>query len=99
MIFRNLSKVFELSIQEAKVKLNLAISPGCWLMASDMILNTESKTSYNNFLRHASQSMILVLRWLPPVLHFLEPLNFTKDFLAHHDGLLPVLARSCYNSF
>ena len=46
---------FELSIQEAKVKLNLAISPGCWLMASDMILNTESKTSYNNFLRHASQ--------------------------------------------
>ena len=34
-------KRFELSIQEAKVKLNLAISPGCWLMASDMILNTE----------------------------------------------------------
>ena len=52
---------FELSIQEAKVKFNLAISPGCWLMASDMILNTESKTSYNNFLRHASQSMHLGL--------------------------------------
>ena len=52
---------FELNIQEAKVKLNLAISPGCWLMASDMILNTESKTSYNNFLRHASQSMHLGL--------------------------------------
>ena len=30
-------------------------------MASDMILNTESKTSYNNFLRHASQSMHLGL--------------------------------------
>ena len=43
------------------MKLNLAISPGCWLMASDMILNTESKTSYNNFLRHASQSMHLGL--------------------------------------
>ena len=41
---------FQFSIQEAKVKLNLAISPGCWLMVSDMILNTESKTSYNNFL-------------------------------------------------
>ena len=54
-------KRFELSIQEAKVKLNLAISPGCWLMASDMILNTESKTSYNNFLRHASHSMHLSL--------------------------------------
>ena len=40
-----------------------------------------------------------VLRWLPPVLHFPEPLNFTKGFLAHHDGLVPVLARWCYNSF
>ena len=54
-------KMFELRIQEAKVKLNLAISPGCWLMASDMILNKESKTSYNNFLRHASHSMHLGL--------------------------------------
>ena len=35
------------------------------------------------------------LRWLPPVLHFPEPLNF----LAHYDGLVPVLARWCYNSF
>ena len=52
---------FQFSIQEAKVKLNLAISPGCWLMASDMILNTESKTSYNNFLRHASHSTHLGL--------------------------------------
>ena len=41
----------------------------------------------------------LELRWLPPVLHFPEPLNFTKGFLAHHDGLVPVLARWCYNSF
>ena len=48
---------FQFSIQEAKVKLNLAINPGYWLMASDMILNTESKTSYNNFLRNASHSM------------------------------------------
>ena len=39
------------------------------------------------------------LRWLPPVLHFPEPLNFTKGFLAHYDGLVPVLARWCYNSF
>ena len=49
---------FELSIQEAKVKLNLA---GCWLMPSDMILNTKPKISYNNFLRHASHSMHLGL--------------------------------------
>ena len=52
---------FQFSIQEAKVKLNLAISPGCWLMASDMILNTESKISYNNFLQNASHSMHLGL--------------------------------------
>ena len=39
------------------------------------------------------------LRWLPSVLHFPESLNFTKGFLAHHDGLVPVLARWCYNSF
>ena len=39
------------------------------------------------------------LRWLPPVLHFPEPLNFTKGFPAHHDGLVRVLARWCYNSF
>ena len=41
----------------------------------------------------------ICLRWLPPVLHFPEPLNFTKGFLAHYDGLVPVLARWCYNSF
>ena len=54
-------KRFQFSIQEAKGKLNLTISPGCRLMPSDMILNTESKTSYNNFLRHASHSMHLGL--------------------------------------
>ena len=40
-----------------------------------------------------------LLRWLPPVLHFPESLNFTKGFLTHHDGLVPVVARWCYNSF
>ena len=40
--------------------------------------------------------LLVQLRWLLPVLHFPEPLNFTKGFLAHHDGLVPVLARWCY---
>ena len=48
-------------------------------------------------MKHISYKV--ALRWLPPVLHFPEPLNFTKGFLAHHDGLVPVLARWCYNSF
>ena len=39
------------------------------------------------------EATLFILRWLRPVLHFLEPLNFTKGFLAHHDGLLPVLAK------
>ena len=43
--------------------------------------------------------LLLLLRWLPPVLHFPESLNFTKGFLTHHDGLAPVVARWCYNSF
>ena len=52
-------------------------------------------SSLCDFAIHAT----VKLRWLPPVLHFPEPLNFTKGFLAHHDGLVPVLARWCYNSF
>ena len=35
----------------------------------------------------------------PNVLHFPEPLNFTKGFIAHHDGLVPAVASWCYNSF
>ena len=39
---------FQLAVQEAKVKLNLAISPGTWLMPSRMVINTESTVGYNN---------------------------------------------------
>ena len=63
IINNNLSKSverFQLSIQESKVKLDLAISPGTWLTASNLILNTESKISYN-YLRHATPSMHLSL--------------------------------------
>ena len=64
IINNNLSKSverFQLSIQESKVKLDLGISPGTWLTASNFILNTESKISYNNYLRHATPSMHLGL--------------------------------------
>ena len=43
--------------------------------------------------------LLLLLRWLPPVWHFSESLNFTKSFLTHHDGLVPVVAKWFYNSF
>ena len=64
IINNNLSKSverFQLSIQESKVKLDLTIIPGTWLTASNLILNTESKISYNSYLRHATPSMHLGL--------------------------------------
>ena len=67
----------------------------------DLERNTEKyehlKGDLEKLYEHKIQGVML--RWLPPVLHFLEPLNFTKGFLAHHDGLLQVLARWCYKSF
>ena len=33
---------FQLAVQEAKVKLDLAVSPGTWLMPSRMVISTES---------------------------------------------------------
>ena len=50
---------FQLAVQEAKVKLDLAISPGTWLMPSRMVINTESTIGYNNRLKRVNPSMKL----------------------------------------
>ena len=50
---------FQLAIQEARVKLDLAISPGTWLLPARMVINTASKIGYNNELRRASPHMRL----------------------------------------
>ena len=50
---------FQLAIQESRVKLDLAISPGTWLLPARMVLNTASKIGYNNDLRRASSQMRL----------------------------------------
>ena len=50
---------FQLAVQEARVKLDLTISPGAWLLPSRMVINTESKIGYNNELRRASPHMQL----------------------------------------
>ena len=47
-------KRFQLAVQEAKVKINLAISPGTWLLSSIMVLNIESTVGYNNKLKRAT---------------------------------------------
>ena len=42
---------FQLAVQEAKVRLDFAISPGTWLLPSHMVINTESTIGYNNELK------------------------------------------------
>ena len=48
---------YQLAAQEAKLRLDLAIAPGVWLMPSNMIINTESVTGFNNKLMKASNDM------------------------------------------
>ena len=50
---------FQLAVQEARVKFDLAISPGTWLFPVRMVINTASKIGYSNELRRASPQMQL----------------------------------------
>ena len=50
---------YQLAVDESKVRLNLAVCPGAWLMPSRMIINTESTVGYNNKLKQASGGMKL----------------------------------------
>ena len=47
----------QLAIESAKVRLDLAISPGLWLLPSKMVVNTESVVGYNNKLKKATSFM------------------------------------------
>ena len=44
---------YQLAVQEAKLRLDMAIAPGIWLMPSNLIINTESIVGYNNELQKA----------------------------------------------
>ena len=48
---------FQLAIESAKVRLDLAINPGLWLLPSKMVVNTESVVGYNNKLKKATTFM------------------------------------------
>ena len=48
---------FQLAIESAKVRLDLAINPGLWLLPSKMVVNTESVVGYNNKLKKATKRM------------------------------------------
>ena len=50
---------FVIAIDEAKGRLDLAISPGTWLMPSNLLINTQSTVGYNNSLKKADGDMKL----------------------------------------
>ena len=50
---------FQFAIQEAKVRLDFAVSPDTWLLPSNMIINTESAIGYNNDLKKTNDGMKL----------------------------------------
>ena len=50
---------YQLAVNEAKVRLNLAVCPGAWLMPSRMVINTGSIVGYNNALKQAKAGMKL----------------------------------------
>jgi len=39
---------YQLAVDEAKVRLNLAVAPMAWLMPANMIINTTSVVGYSN---------------------------------------------------
>ena len=50
---------YQLAVDEAKVRLNLAVCPGAWLMPASMVINTQSTIGYNNQLKQAMPGMKL----------------------------------------
>ena len=48
---------YQNAIQDAKLKLDFAIAPDLWLTPSNLIINTESKISYNNNLKSVTPTM------------------------------------------
>ena len=50
---------YQLAVDQAKVRLNLAVAPMAWLMSAQMIINTASTIGYNNRLKQAVSGMKL----------------------------------------
>ena len=48
-----------MAVDEAKVRLDLAVEPTFWLMSSRMVLHTGSVVGYNNQLRQAGSGIKL----------------------------------------
>ena len=52
---------YQNALDQAKVRLNLAVCPGAWLLPARMIINTESIVGYNNKLMQAKAGMKLAI--------------------------------------
>jgi len=52
---------YQLAVDQAKVRLNLAVAPMAWLMPANMIINTASVVDYNNKLKQAVSGTKLVV--------------------------------------
>ena len=50
---------YQLAVNEANVRLNLAVCPGAWLMPARMVINTSSIVGYNNAFKQAKVGMKL----------------------------------------
>ena len=50
---------YQLVMDESKVRLDLAVCPGAWLMPSRMIINVDSTAGYDNELKQAVTGMKL----------------------------------------
>ena len=50
---------YQLAVDQAKVRLNLAVCPGAWLMPARMVINTGRIVGYNNKLKQANAGMKL----------------------------------------
>ena len=52
-------QIHQLAVDQAKVKLNLAVCPGAWLMPARMIINRESIVGYKDKLKQVGAGMKL----------------------------------------
>jgi len=50
---------YQLAVDQVKVRLNLVVCPGVWLIPVRTIINTESMVGYNNKLKQAVAGMKL----------------------------------------
>jgi hypothetical protein len=50
---------YQMAVEEAMVRLDLAVCPGAWLMPAKMVINTQSTVGYNNKLKQAVAGMRL----------------------------------------